>query len=65
MKQEIGLHHLLEGRAEGVHEAVGQLLDEAHGVDQQDVARRTQAGPAHQGVEGHEELVGGTAPPPG
>ena len=43
VQEEVGLDHLLQRGAEGGHQRVGQLLDEADGVDQQHVRARRPA----------------------
>jgi len=58
VQQQIGLLHLFERGAEGRDERGGQLLDEAHGIGDEDRGAAGQVYAADGGVEGGEELVG-------
>ena len=57
VQQQVRLLHLLERRPERRHQRVGQLLDEAHRVHEEDLPPRPQPDLPHERVEGHEELV--------
>ena len=58
MDQQVGFAGFAQGRAEGGHQLVRQVAHEADGVGQHHVAAG-QGDPAHGGVEGGEQLVGG------
>jgi hypothetical protein len=64
VQQEVGLRDLLERGAEGRDQRVGQFLDEPDRVHEQQLAAAAEPHPAHERVEGHEELVGHPRPAP-
>ena len=57
VEEERRLERLVEGAAERGHQVVGELLDEAHGVGDQDARLGLGVERAHRRVEGGEELV--------
>ena len=62
MQQQVGVHRLLERRAERRDQRVRQLADEPDGVRQGDRPDRRQVEPARRRVERREQLVGGVRP---
>ena len=59
MQDEIGLRHLFERRAKRRDQGVRQPIDEPDRVRHEQLAAVGQAHLTHQGVERHEERVGG------
>ncbi len=57
MDQDVRQDGLLQGGLEGLHQAVGEVPDEAHGVRGQEAAARGVEDAAGRGVQGGEELV--------
>ena len=57
VQQQVGLGRLFQGGAEGGEEVMGQALDEAHRVGEQDPGPALQTDGPGRGVEGGEELV--------
>ena len=58
LEQQIGAQHLLQRGAEGVDQVVGQLVDEAHRIGQDDLAVRLERDPPRGGIQGRERHVG-------
>ena len=58
MEQQIRLGHLLQGGLEGLHEGCRQIPDEPHSVCKHDVSGALDAHPAHERIQGGEELIG-------
>ena len=65
VEEDVGVLELLEGGAEGADERAGEVLDEADGVGDEDLALLGEAVAARGGVEGGEELVLGEDVGPG
>ena len=59
LEQHVGAIDLLERGAEGIHELVRQLVDEAHGVGRDDALAVAQLDRPARRVERREELVRG------
>ena len=65
VEEKVGVCKLFQGCAEGGYQDGGQLLDEADGVGQEDLAKGVDVPAAGDGVEGGEEFVGGEDSGPG
>ena len=57
VQEQFGLHHLLQRRLEGLHQAVGQLADETDRVRQEYVLVGRQPQPPRGRVQRGEKLV--------
>ncbi len=57
MQQNVGVPYLLEGAFECIHEAVRQLVDETHGIDQKGPRPTGQLQAADSGIERRKEFV--------
>ncbi len=59
MEEKVSVCKLFEGCVEGGYQDGGELLDEADGVGQEDLAEGIDVPAAGDGVKGGEQLVGG------
>lgn len=57
LEDQVGIDRLLERRAEGVDEIVREVVDEADGVGQEEVAMAARSDLPNGGIEGREEHV--------